>query len=173
MPRSVPSRQRWRESSLVTPTRRSASAAIGSDGTTGMQRHGWPASHHHPHHTPSDSTPTRAAGDMPLLRICSCGRLTPKPPCPNCRRARDTKRNAARRTAGHTSSAWQSLSRSILKAWRLQHGEWCPGDEQHGSHPCSDLTCDHVTPISRGGQLLDRGNIRVVCRSANSRRGNR
>lgn len=36
----------------------------------------------------------------------------------------------------------------------------------------SDLTADHVVPLSRGGKS-EPGNVRVLCRSCNSRRGNR
>jgi 5-methylcytosine-specific restriction endonuclease McrA len=34
-----------------------------------------------------------------------------------------------------------------------------------------DLTCDHIIPVSKGG-TASRSNMRVVCRSCNSRRQN-
>jgi 5-methylcytosine-specific restriction endonuclease McrA len=34
----------------------------------------------------------------------------------------------------------------------------------------SELTLDHIVPLSRGGQNT-RGNLRVVCRSCNQKKG--
>jgi 5-methylcytosine-specific restriction endonuclease McrA len=41
---------------------------------------------------------------------------------------------------------------------------WCGKTE--------DLTGDHITPLSKGG-TNEAANVRVLCRSCNSRRGNR
>lgn len=58
------------------------------------------------------------------------------------------------------------------KAWRLAVLE-------AGGHSCSDcgsehdLTADHITPVSKGGDPFDVANGRCLCRPCNSRRGNR
>ncbi len=48
-----------------------------------------------------------------------------------------------------------------------QFGAWCPG---YGvpSHTSRDLTADHVIARSLGGE---DGELRVLCRSCNTRRG--
>ena len=34
----------------------------------------------------------------------------------------------------------------MLRAWRGEHGNWCPG-YAHNLHPAGDLTVDHVVPL--------------------------
>lgn len=78
----------------------------------------------------------------------------------------------ARTDAGATyrsSSTWQRIRRQVLDEHRDEHGNWCPGDDDHAAHPSSDLTVDHVDPLATTGGR-DTGRYRVVCRSANSRR---
>lgn len=41
-----------------------------------------------------------------------------------------------------------------------------------GRHPLA-FTLDHLTPLSKGGSLLDRSNARSAHRRCNSARGNR
>ena len=67
---------------------------------------------------------------------------------------------------------YRRVRKSILTAWVRDRGYWCPGapDLAHGPHPSTDLTIDHLTPISQGGHLTDRRNLRVLCRSANDRK---
>jgi hypothetical protein len=71
----------------------------------------------------------------------------------------------ARRPFDHAERRYKEEQ---VRAWVLEHGWVCPGDERHGSHSCRDLTFDHLVPISKGGAPLGPGS--VVCRSANSRR---
>ena len=103
---------------------------------------------------------------MAFYRICGCGERLPRgAPCPAC----EGRRNAARKATYH-SPAWRRLSAQILRSHRLQYGDVCPGDEYHDEHPCRDLTVDHIKPLSQGGDLLDRENLRVLCRRENSAR---
>jgi len=34
----------------------------------------------------------------------------------------------------------------VLRAWRGQYGNWCPGYGRD-AHPAGDLTVDHVVPL--------------------------
>jgi len=45
-------------------------------------------------------------------------------------------------TPGPGSASAPACSR----AWRGEHGNWCPGYERH-ARPASDLTVDHVVPL--------------------------
>ena len=58
----------------------------------------------------------------------------------------------------------------MLRAWRGEHGNWCPG-YQRPAHPASDLTVDHVVPLAAGGAPFDIANTAVLCRSCNSTKG--
>lgn len=75
--------------------------------------------------------------------------------CPAHQLPRATYREAARR-------------RQLVADHRGEWGDVCPGWGRD-PHPASDLTADHVTPISHGGI---EGELRVLCRSCNSRRHN-
>src|SRR5262245_56863701 len=107
-----------------------------------------------------------------VQRVCpGCSKLTTnRGLCDQCTREREQRRNQRRRQGGHTSPEWQALSHATLRDWRAIHGDWCPGDQHHEAHATADLTVDHVVPVSQGGGLLDRANLRVVCRSYNSKR---
>jgi hypothetical protein len=58
----------------------------------------------------------------------------------------------------------------VLRAWRGEHGDWCPG---HGrpAHRAADLTVDHVVPLAAGGAPFEIANTSVLCRSCNSTKG--
>lgn len=58
----------------------------------------------------------------------------------------------------------------MLRAWRGQQGNWCPGYGRD-AHPASDLTADHVVPLAAGGAPFDIANCAVLCRSCNSTKG--
>lgn len=69
----------------------------------------------------------------------------------------------------HRSKAERRRRSAVVAEHIAQHGYVCPG---YGvpSHPSTDLTADHITPVSRGGSE-EGGPLRVLCRSCNSRRG--
>ncbi len=70
----------------------------------------------------------------------------------------------------YSTRAWQRISARVLRAWRGEHGNWCPG-YQRPAHPARDLTVDHVVSLSVGGAPFDIGNTAVLCRSCNSTKG--
>jgi 5-methylcytosine-specific restriction protein A len=78
--------------------------------------------------------------------------------------------NRSRHNDPHSTRAWQHLSARVLRAWRGEHGDWCPG-YQRPAHAAVDLTVDHVTPLAAGGAPFDIGNTAVLCRSCNSSKG--
>lgn len=67
-----------------------------------------------------------------------------------------------RETAGHYGRQWQRISReAIARSGRCAQ-----------CRATSDLTGDHVLPVSLGG-LSTRANCQVLCRSCNARKANR
>ena len=78
--------------------------------------------------------------------------------------------NRSRHNALYSTRAWQRLSARVLRAWRGEHGDWCPGYGRR-AHRASDLTVDHVVPLAAGGAAFDIGNTAVLCRSCNSTKG--
>jgi 5-methylcytosine-specific restriction protein A len=78
--------------------------------------------------------------------------------------------NRSRHNALYSTRAWQRLSARVLRAWRGEHSEWCPG-YQRPAHPAADLTVDHVEPLAAGGAPFDVANCSVLCRSCNSSKG--
>ena len=78
--------------------------------------------------------------------------------------------NRSRHNALYSTRAWQRLSGRVLRAWRGQHGNWCPG-YRRPAHAAADLTVDHVMPLAAGGAPFDIGNCAVLCRSCNSTKG--
>lgn len=61
------------------------------------------------------------------------------------------------------------LKAQRLPCWLCGHNI---GYELDARHPLS-FTLDHLVPLSRGGNLLDRTNARPAHRRCNSSRGNR
>jgi 5-methylcytosine-specific restriction endonuclease McrA len=94
--------------------------------------------------------------------------------CEACRLVVDRIRDARNRPTDRTWR-WHKFSRRILSEHRRNVGPWCPGaaDLDHDAHPSFDLTLDHIVPLAAGGAEFDRANVRPLCRSANSARGDR
>jgi 5-methylcytosine-specific restriction protein A len=105
------------------------------------------------------------------MKLCTvCGVVTSRPGSRCTEHARQS--NRSRHNALYSTRAWQRLSVRVLRAWRGQHGDWCPG-YQRDAHPASDLTADHIVPLAAGGAPLDFANLAVLCRSCNSTKGAR
>jgi 5-methylcytosine-specific restriction protein A len=103
------------------------------------------------------------------VKLCTvCGVVTSRAGSRCLEHARQS--NRSRHNALYSTRAWQRLSARVLRAWRGEHGNWCPG-YQRDAHPASDLTVDHVVPLAAGGAPFDIGNCAVLCRSCNSTKG--
>ncbi len=97
------------------------------------------------------------------MKLCTvCGLVTSRPGSRCTDQTRQS--NRSRHNALYSTRAWQRLSRRVLRAWRGQHGGWCPG-YQRDAHAASDLTVDHIVPLAAGGAPFDIGNCTVLCRS--------
>lgn len=70
-------------------------------------------------------------------------------------------RSAARRI--RSTAAWQTASANTIA-----QQPWCTT-----CGATTDLTADHIQPISRGGHPLHPSNLRTLCRTCNSRKGAR
>ncbi len=107
-----------------------------------------------------------------VLRPClDCG----KPAQGNrCELHRRSKRDAMNRpTAPNPAydSAWRKVVRKVVTNHVLTHGWTCPGYGRN-PHPSTDLTGDHVVSLADGGASV-AANVRILCRSCNSRKGKR
>jgi rubredoxin len=113
---------------------------------------------------------------MTTLQCLDCGRLTTHGNrCPACQTRYDRAHwhRPDRVDPIHRDKRWRRLSRRLLTQHRRTHGDTCPGDSTHPPHDTTDLTCDHIVAPSNGGAPFDEANVRVVCRSANARKGAR
>jgi 5-methylcytosine-specific restriction protein A len=103
------------------------------------------------------------------VKLCTaCGVLTSRAGSRCTEHARQS--NRSRHNALYSTRAWQRLSARVLRGWRGEHGNWCPG-YQRPAHPAADLTVDHVVPLAAGGAPFDIANTAVLCRSCNSTKG--
>jgi len=103
------------------------------------------------------------------VKLCTvCGVVTSRAGSRCTEHARQS--NHSRHNELYSTRAWQRLSARVIRAWRGEHGDWCPG-YQRPAHPASDLTVDHVVPLAAGGAPFDIGNTAVLCRSCNSTKG--
>ena len=112
--------------------------------------------------------PTPPIDDLRVKLCTVCGVVTSRAGSRCTEHARQS--NRSRHNALYSTRAWQRLSARVLRAWRGEHGNWCPG-YQRPAHPASDLTVDHVIPLAAGGAPFDIGNTAVLCRSCNSTKG--
>jgi 5-methylcytosine-specific restriction enzyme A len=105
---------------------------------------------------------------MPVRPCIRCGQHTAnRSRCDQCETSYLEAKYQARPPKPWYTDPTYRRNRAKLLA-RAQHCEFCgtAGDKQN------PLTADHLTPVSRGGtNNLD--NLRPLCRSCNSRRGNR
>jgi 5-methylcytosine-specific restriction enzyme A len=103
-------------------------------------------------------------GWCPVIRyVCAY------PGCSNLyeKRHRKQSRCLAHQHVLERSSKERRRRRAAVDAWVEAHGFVCPGSERE-SHSATDLTADHITPRVLGGE---HGELRVLCRGCNGRRG--
>lgn len=98
------------------------------------------------------------------IRCLDCNTPCRPPPsaagrCPSCDRRRQGLRNALR---SHYGRDWAVMRRALIAAH-----PWCDVCKSR-----LDLTADHIVPVARGG-TNDKGNLQVLCRVCNSRKGAR
>jgi 5-methylcytosine-specific restriction protein A len=103
------------------------------------------------------------------VKLCTvCGIVTSRA---GSRCAAHARRSSpSRHSAVYRTREWQRLSARVLRAWRGERGDWCPG-YRRPAHRASDLTVDHVVPLAAGGAPFDIANTAVLCRSCNSTKG--
>jgi 5-methylcytosine-specific restriction protein A len=103
------------------------------------------------------------------VKLCTvCGVLTSLPGSRCTEHGRQS--NRSRHNALYSTRAWQRLYARVLRAWRGEHGDWCPGYHRPARR-AADLTVDHVVPLAAGGAPFDIANTSVLCRSFNSTKG--
>jgi 5-methylcytosine-specific restriction protein A len=97
------------------------------------------------------------------MKLCTvCGVVTSRLGSRCTDHARQS--NRSRHNALYSTRAWQRLSARVLRAWRGQHGNWCPVYQRDAHRDCA-LTVDHIVPLAAGGAPFDIGNCAVLCRS--------
>jgi len=103
------------------------------------------------------------------VKLCTvCGVVTSRAGSRCTTHARQS--NRSRHNALYSTRAWQRLSARVLRAWRGEHGDWCPG-YLRPAHRAIDLTVDHVVPLAAGGAPFEIANTSVLCRACNSSTG--
>jgi 5-methylcytosine-specific restriction protein A len=110
----------------------------------------------------------RPADDSGVKLCTVCGVVTSRAGSRCTEHARQS--NRSRHNALYSTRAWQRLSARVLRAWRGEHGDLCPG-YRRPAHGASDLTVDHIVPLAAGGAPFDVANTSVLCRSCNSTKG--
>jgi 5-methylcytosine-specific restriction protein A len=106
---------------------------------------------------------------VPLRPCLDCSALhSNRSRCDSCQARWDRAHGADRgsATARGYDSAYQRLAAQLVTEHRGRNGDWCPG-WQRPAHHATDLTADHVVPLSAGG-TNERHNLQVLCRSCNS-----
>ncbi len=113
--------------------------------------------------------PTAHTIDDSRVKLCTvCGVVTSRAGSRCATHARQS--NRSRHNALYSTPAWQRLSARVLRAWRGEHGDSCPG-YQRAAHAARDLTVDHVVLLTAGGAPFGIANTAVLCRSCNSTKG--
>jgi hypothetical protein len=105
---------------------------------------------------------------MALKPCLDCGHPSPGSRCPPCTRARERPRQRVKDQ--QRTHAERQRRRAAVAQHVAEFGWWCPGWGDQDPHPSTDLTADHVVPVSQGG--LDGPPV-VRCRTCNGRRGAR
>lgn len=79
-----------------------------------------------------------------------------------------------RTSYGRTISyAERKRNKQMVDAWLAEHGAWCPfcgeADYYESDGKPVQITADHVTPLSQGGDWY--GPIQPMCRRCQARQG--
>lgn len=92
------------------------------------------------------------------MKLCTaCGVLTSRTGGRCTTHARQS--NRSRHNALYSTRAWQRLSARVLRAWRGQHGNWCPAYPVSGA-PAADSV--RTVPWTRvRGVSLDRADTPI------------
>jgi 5-methylcytosine-specific restriction endonuclease McrA len=100
---------------------------------------------------------------MTLPKPCpGCGRVVRAPRCNECKRVKERAR--PRRIDRGYDYAWNKLSKHLRTLQPFCSIAGCKSQ---------DLTVDHIIPLSEAPWLrLEISNLRVLCRSHNSQKGN-
>ena len=102
-----------------------------------------------------------------LARCIGCGELvSPGPRCASCRRAWAKAYDRARpeHHAIYRTAAWRRLSLEVRQA--ESRCRWCLKPL-----PLSQRVADHIVPIDRVVDPLNRDNLAVACKGCNTKRG--
>ncbi len=127
----------------------------------------------------SKPCPCRPPCRVEVKRGARGGWQTPR--CPECKRGYEQVRRERR----PLRSTPEEIERrhGAVQQHVATYGWVCLGDDGaeandagHRSHACMDLTADHITPVGLGSTaderaVLERGPLRVMCRSRNSQLG--
>ena len=107
---------------------------------------------------------------MAMMKVCSgCWHAFPVTQmrgskCPSCSKVYERDKSRRRRRTAKERTRRQEVIAAHIRV----HGWVCPGYERP-AHEAHDLTADHIVPVAKGGS--EEGEVRVLCRSCNSRRG--
>lgn len=83
--------------------------------------------------------------------------------------AEDRKRKIEEAEQFYSSPEWEMIRRQVIKQKGKVCAEWSQRIRKN-----SDITVDHIKPRSKYPELaLELENLRVLCRSCNSQKGNR
>ncbi len=74
-----------------------------------------------------------------------------------------------RRNPAYDDPRYRRMRTRLLKKHRRERGYVCPGFQRE-THLTTDLTIDHIDELRHGGDLLDEGNLQILCRSCNDRK---
>jgi 5-methylcytosine-specific restriction protein A len=115
-----------------------------------------------PGEAPRANRPRQPPNDDSWVKLCTvCGVVTSRAGSRCTDHARQS--NRSRHNALYSTRAWQRLTARVLRTWRGERGDWCPG-YRRPAHRAVELTVDHVVPLAAGGAQFDIGNTSVLCR---------
>lgn len=104
-------------------------------------------------------------------KLClGCGGFSNGSRCPACARLVERRRTTAKHHRRPYTAAMRTRRAKAVADHRAIHGDWCPG-WRRPAHDATDLTADHVIPVSAGG--AEDGPLGVLCRVCNGAKQDR